>query len=82
MKEVWNQRYSSEAFYYGKEPNDFLKQNISLINRQGEVLCLAEGEGRNAVFLAQHGFKVTAVDLSEVGLEKLTAFAKEKGVRE
>jgi hypothetical protein len=54
---------------YGTEPNDFLVSVADRIPR-GKVLCLAEGEGRNAVQLAGLGFEVTAVDTSSVGLEK------------
>jgi SAM-dependent methyltransferase len=75
----WDTRYSSSEFAYGKEPNDFLRQNIAQIPK-GRVLCLAEGEGRNGVFLAKHGFSVHAVDLSPIGLEKAMAYAAAEGV--
>ncbi len=75
---TWDTRYSSDEFYYGTEPNDFLKTNAGLIPPAGEVLCLAEGEGRNAVFLAGLGLKVTAVDGSSVGLNKMEKLAKMK----
>lgn len=81
----WNERYSAEDFYYGTEPNEFLKAQINgenaLIKPGGRVLCLAEGEGRNAVYLATLGFEVTAVDSSDVGLEKMQTLAAGKGVR-
>ncbi len=73
-KIMWNERYSEAGFAYGTEPNDFLLENFSKLTK-GKVLCLAEGEGRNAVFLATKGFDVTAVDLSEVGLEKTLSLA-------
>lgn len=47
---MWDKRYSEEGFAYGVEPNDFLKANYSQIPKGGKVLCLAEGEGINAVF--------------------------------
>lgn len=77
---MWDQRYSTDEFVYGKMPNDFL---TSVINRipKGNVLCLAEGEGRNAVYLAKQGFHVLAVDGSAVGLEKADKLAEENGVR-
>ena len=78
-KNMWNERYSKPGFSYGKEPNDFLVSESKKIPR-GKVLCLAEGEGRNAVFLAQQGYQVTAVDQSSVGLEKTRILAMEKGV--
>lgn len=77
---MWNQRYNEDGFAYGIEPNDFLKSEFSRIPKGGRILCLAEGEGRNAVFLAKQGYSVTAVDQSEVGLEKAQKFAEENGV--
>ena len=80
MKLNWNERYQDESFFYGKEPNDFLKENIELIKPGSKILCLAEGEGRNAVYLATKGFFVTAIDQSSVGLEKLKLLATENNV--
>ena len=76
----WNERYSGSEFYYGIEPNDFLKAQAARITPQGRVLCLAEGEGRNAVFLAKLGLQVTAVDQSSTGLKKLSILAKQSSV--
>lgn len=80
MKEMWNQRYGEPGFAYGTEPNDFLKQAHASFKPQGRVLCLAEGEGRNAVFLAEQGYDVHAVDLSDVGMDKTARLAEERGV--
>jgi SAM-dependent methyltransferase len=77
----WDERYAREDYYYGTEPNDFLREQVGLIPPSGRVLCLAEGEGRNAVFLAKSGFKVLAVDGSIVGLEKAKKLAQASGVR-
>lgn len=77
---MWNDRYRTDDYIYGTEPNAFLAQHFQSIPK-GRVLCLAEGEGRNAVFLARHGYDVTAVDLSEVGLEKARKLADTHGVR-
>lgn len=77
----WNDRYAGSDFYYGTEPNDFLKSSVSLIPPHGKVLCLAEGEGRNAVYLASLGFQVTAVDQSAEGLKKLNTLAEKQGVK-
>ena len=77
---MWDQRYDEEGFAYGTEPNDFLKAEFSRVPKGGKVLCLAEGEGRNAVFLAKQGYSVIAVDQSSVGLEKAKQFATENGV--
>lgn len=78
---MWNEKYSDPRFIYGTEPNDFLKQSIHHLKLGGKILCIAEGEGRNAVWLAELGFKVTAVDASEVGLNKGQTLAKSKGGR-
>lgn len=76
---MWDERYGAEAFAYGKNPNKFLEENFKHIPK-GEVLSLAEGEGRNAVFLAKQGYTVTAVDASIVGLNKARKLAEENGV--
>ena len=75
----WDDRYRSETYAYGVEPNDFLRSEAARIP-PGRVLCLAEGEGRNAVFLASLGYAVTAVDLSTEGLRKAERLAQERGV--
>ena len=62
---MWNEKYSDPRFIYGLAPNDFLKQSVHHLTPSGKILCIAEGEGRNAVWLAELGFKVTAVDASE-----------------
>lgn len=75
---MWNERYRSDIFAYGTEPNSFLAENVNLLT--GPVLSLAEGEGRNAVFLASLGLDVLGVDGSEVGLAKAHKLADSKGV--
>lgn len=76
---MWDERYREPGYAYGSEPNDFLASVADRIP-QGPVLCLAEGEGRNGVFLASRGHAVTAVDGSAVGLEKARALAAERQV--
>lgn len=76
---MWDERYSAEEYAYGKAPNQFLAEHFAAIPK-GKVLSLAEGEGRNAVFLAQQGYAVTAVDASRVGLQKAQKLADEHGV--
>lgn len=76
----WDERYANPEYYYGIEPNSFLVSQRELFFKGANVLCLAEGEGRNAVFLAKLGCKVTAVDGSQVGLEKLAKLAKQNNV--
>ena len=78
--DMWDRRYGTEEFVYGKEPNGFLMQ-VSDVIPPGDILCLAEGEGRNAVFLARRGRQVVAVDRSAVGLAKAERLAAENGVR-
>lgn len=76
---MWDERYSAEEYAYGKAPNQFLEENFTSIPK-GRILSLAEGEGRNAVFLAKQGYSVTAVDASIVGLNKAKKLAEENGV--
>ncbi len=76
----WNERYQQDGYYYGRDANDFLKSKAALFTPGKKVLCLAEGEGRNAVFIAKQGCQVTAVDFSAVGLEKLQKLAAENSV--
>ncbi len=75
---MWNERYAVDEYIYGKEPNSFLAEHAGLL--KGPVLSLAEGEGRNAVFLASLGLKVHGVDGSDVGLAKAQALARSRGV--
>lgn len=77
---MWDQRYNTDEFVYGTQPNDFLA-SVSGRIPGGRVLCLAEGEGRNAVYLAQQGHQVLAVDKSAVGLAKAERLAAAGGVR-
>ncbi|MDX2424298.1 MAG: class I SAM-dependent methyltransferase [Amphritea sp.] len=77
---MWDQRYSGENFVYGTEPNEFLVEQAYRIP-QGSVLCLAEGEGRNAVYLAQKGYEVHAIDLSTIGRDKAMSLAEKTGTR-
>jgi len=76
----WDERFRGKGFAFGKEPNPFLKKQIHLLPK-GKTLDIAAGEGRNAVFLAQQGFDVDAVDISGVGLKKAQKLAGEIGVK-
>ncbi|WP_018174802.1 MULTISPECIES: bifunctional 2-polyprenyl-6-hydroxyphenol methylase/3-demethylubiquinol 3-O-methyltransferase UbiG [unclassified Thioalkalivibrio] len=76
---MWDERYATDEYVYGTRPNDFLAEQISGVP-PGKALCLAEGEGRNAVFLAERGFGVLAVDSSSVGLEKAERLATQRHV--
>lgn len=75
----WDARYRESGYFMGKKPVPLLVKNVGLLPK-GRALDLAAGEGRNAVFLAQQGFEVDAVDISPVGLRKAEAFAAERGV--
>lgn len=75
----WDERFSTAGFTYGTEPNDFLASVTERIP-QGKILSLAEGEGRNAVYLASRGHDVTAVDASAVGLAKAKELAESREV--
>lgn len=76
---MWDERYGTAEYAYGTEPNEFLREHFRQIPK-GRILSLAEGEGRNAVFLARQGYEVTAVDSSSVGLEKARKLASSHGV--
>ncbi|MDN3677664.1 class I SAM-dependent methyltransferase [Flavobacterium paronense] len=78
-KAMWNERYMDNEFVYGKEPNLFFKEWIQKFE-PGSILMPADGEGRNGVFAAQLGWKVTSTDLSEEGMSKAFELAKEKKV--
>ena len=80
MQEMWNERFASSEYVYGELPNTFLVENLGKLAHCRKILLLAEGEGRNAVFLAREGFSVTAVDFSEVGREKCMALAQKYAV--
>ena len=76
----WDEKFRGKKYSLGREANPFLRKHIRLLPR-GKVLDVAAGEGRNAVFLALHGFDVEAVDISNEGLSKARKLAKVKGVR-
>jgi SAM-dependent methyltransferase len=75
----WDNRYAGDDFVFGTAPNDFLRQCADLIPA-GPVLCLGEGEGRNAAYLAGRGHAVTAVDQSATGLAKARRLAADRGL--
>jgi SAM-dependent methyltransferase len=73
----WNDRYSSEEFAYGTEPNKYLKEQLEKLE-PGSILFPAEGEGRNAVFAATKGWKVSAFDISSEGKSKALRLAEDQ----
>lgn len=80
MKELWNQRYSLEEYKYGKEPNQFFKEELSKL-KSGLIILPGEGEGRNAVYAAACGWEVDAFDFSEEGKIKALKFAEDSVVK-
>jgi hypothetical protein len=79
--DFWNDRYSSDEYVYGTEPNQFFKEQIQKINASGRLLLPGEGEGRNAVFAAKLGWNVDAFDQSSVAKMKAETLAKLNNVK-
>ncbi|EPE61345.1 thiopurine S-methyltransferase [Exiguobacterium sp. S17] len=77
---TWDQRFDTNEYVYGEEPNEFVKQQAHLFKKGMTVLAIAEGEGRNAVWLAEQGLHVEMWDYSQVGLDKATRLAERRGV--
>jgi len=80
MQEIWNNKFSRDGFLYGEEVNNFIKETSHLLEKNATVLCLGEGEGRNAIYLAKKGLHVEALDASDVGLKKLQKKSLEENV--
>ena len=78
-KLFWDKRYETEAYIFGKEPVEFLREHIDILPG-GKALDIAMGEGRNAVFLAKNGFDVDGCDISETAIKKAQELAKENSV--
>ena len=76
----WNQRFSEDEYIYGKDANAFIQQVQPQLHIKGRALAIAEGEGRNAVYLAEQGMDVTTWDYAESGLEKTKKLANERNV--
>jgi SAM-dependent methyltransferase len=77
---LWDTRYGSDEFAFGVMPNDFLVEASRYLPLGSHVVSLGEGEGRNGVWLAEQGFRVTAIDGSAVGLAKAARLAASRGV--
>ncbi len=80
MKEQWNERFSSNNYFYGSEPNEFVKEQLQLL-KPGKILFIAEGEGRNSVYAAKLGWDVDAVDYSTSGKNKAEKLAEANNVK-
>jgi SAM-dependent methyltransferase len=78
--ERWETRYAVPEYAFGKEPNYFLASCKQLLPRAGRALAVADGEGRNGVWLAQQGLDVTSIDFSPSAQSKARALAKERGI--
>ncbi len=78
---IWNERYSGEEYHFGTEPSGFLVANCDLLKPGMHCLALADGEGRNGVWLAERGLKVHSVDSSSVAIGKAKRLAAERGVK-
>ncbi|MBZ0151946.1 MAG: class I SAM-dependent methyltransferase [Planctomycetes bacterium] len=76
----WNERYAGEPLLFGDAPNVWLQEHEALLPRGGRVLCVADGDGRNSVWLAQRGHRVEAFDFAEVAVQKARRFAAARGV--
>jgi cyclopropane fatty-acyl-phospholipid synthase-like methyltransferase len=80
-QERWETRFAAPGYAFGKEPNAFLKAQAGLLRGRKTALSVADGEGRNGVWLAEQGLDVLTIDFSPAGLTKARALAAERGVR-
>lgn len=77
---MWDKRYAEPGYLFGTEPAAFLAREAGVIAPGARVLCLADGEGRNSVYLAGLGLDVVAMEASGVALGKARALAEQRGV--
>lgn len=77
---MWDERYARDGYVFGTEPAAFLVAQSPLLRAGQRTLVVADGEGRNSVYLAKHGLDVTAMDASPVGIAKANHLADERGV--
>lgn len=78
---MWDERYSGDEYFYGTEPNAFLVTQQARIKTGMKCLAVADGEGRNGVWLAQQGLDVLSVDASPVAQAKAQRLAQQRGVQ-
>ncbi|MDX5330063.1 MAG: class I SAM-dependent methyltransferase [Caulobacteraceae bacterium] len=78
--DLWNNRFAGETYVFGEEPNAFLARQRARLPRSGRALAVADGEGRNGVWLAQQGLSVHSIDGSSVAQEKAGRLAATRGV--
>lgn len=80
-KETWNERYAGSEYLFGEAPNAFVRSTAPRFVQAGQsALCVADGEGRNSVWLAECGLKVTAFDFAVNAVDKARALARRRGV--
>ena len=79
--ERWEGRYGAPEYVFGTEPNYFLASCKPLLPRTGKVLAVADGEGRNGVWIAEQGLNVLSIDFSPAAQRKARALAEQRGVR-
>jgi SAM-dependent methyltransferase len=79
--QTWNARYARDDFHFGEEPNAFVRAQARRIERDQSALCVADGEGRNSVFLAEQGIVVTAFDFAPNAVAKARRLAARRKVR-
>lgn len=77
---TWNRRFAGDDYLFGREPNAYLRAQAAWLPATGSALCVADGEGRNSVWLARRGWRVQAFDISEVAVAKARRLAAESGV--
>jgi 2-polyprenyl-3-methyl-5-hydroxy-6-metoxy-1,4-benzoquinol methylase len=78
--QTWDERFNRPDYLFGTEPNAWLATQRALFEPGKRALAVADGEGRNSVWLARLGLQVDAFDLSEVGVSKARALAQQSGV--
>jgi len=80
--DFWNKRFNTPDYIFGKAPNEYLEVQAKLhLKQRDSVLCVADGEGRNSVWLAKQGIQVDAFDVSKIALKKAIALATEEAVQ-
>jgi SAM-dependent methyltransferase len=77
----WEARFATPDYAFGKEPNYFLQSRRKLLPRHGRALAIADGEGRNGVWLAEQGLNVVSIDFSPAAQKKARALAAERGMK-
>lgn len=77
----WDERFARDDYVYGEQPNVWIEQNLPALGANAQVLAIADGEGRNTVWLAKQGYRATNWDYSQVGIQKTQQLAQAAGVQ-